>query len=453
MEKIFYRSTNRNSILVDFKEAVLKGQPSDYGLYMPTNIPFISEKELKSFSKKEYFEIAFSILSKFLEKEIPINKLKEIVEKSYNFPVPLEKVDENLYILYLDRGPTASFKDFAARFMAEIMEFLAAQEKLNLIILVATSGDTGGAIANAFYNKENIKVVILFPEEEITEIQRKQMTTLNENIIPIALKGKFDDCQSLVKMAFNDPELKKLNLTSANSINISRLLPQSIYYFYAFSRLSYEKVSFSVPSGNFGNLMGGVIAKKMGLPVEKFIVAVNENDEFPIFLKTEEYKPVIPSKKCSSNAMNVGNPSNLARLIDLYGGWIYDERDINGKVIKYGVLKEKPDMKKLKNDFVSFSITDKEVAKTIKKYYQKYKIILDPHGAVGIAAYEKSNINTPVISIETAHPGKFPDVIKEAIGIDPEIPNTLKNLISKDEKYNVLENNYNEFKKFLKGLK
>jgi threonine synthase len=453
MERILYRSTNKNSEIVDFKYAVLKGQAPDYGLYMPTVIPSFTEDEIKSFRGKEYYEIAFYVLHRFLNQEIDKQNLMKMVKKAYNFDVPLEKINEKLYILYLDRGPTASFKDFAARFMAEVMEYFAVKEKLNLTVLVATSGDTGGAIANAFLEKENIKVVILFPLEEITEIQRRQMTTLNKNIIPIGLKGKFDDCQNMVKMAFNDPELKFLNLTSANSINISRLLPQSIYYFYAFSKLDFDTIIFSVPSGNFGNLMGGVIAKKMGLPVKKFIVAVNENDEFPNFLKTGEYKPVIPSRKCSSNAMNVGHPSNFARLIDLYGGWIYDERDENGKVIRYGVLKEKPDMKKLIEDFISFSIKDEEVEDTIKKYYKNYKIILDPHGAVGIAAFEKSNIYESVISIETAHPGKFPEVIKKVLGIEPEIPETLKNLLSKEEKFNVIENNYTEFKNFLKGLK
>ncbi|MFN4227306.1 MAG: threonine synthase [Candidatus Ratteibacteria bacterium] len=451
MGRILYRSTNRKSELVTFKEAVLKGQPSDYGLFMPLEIPTIKKNEIDSFKNKQYYEIAFSVLSKFLEDDIELENLFEIIKNAYNFEVPLSNIDKNLYILYLDRGPTFSFKDFAARFMAGVMEYYAKQENINLTVLVATSGDTGGAIANAFYGKENIKVVILFPKDEITEIQRKQMTTLGKNIISIALKGKFDDCQNLVKIAFNDSDLK--NLTSANSINISRLLPQSIYYFYAFSRLNYEKICFSVPSGNFGNLMGGVIAKKMGLPVGKFIVAVNENDEFPNFLKTGQYKPVIPSKKCSSNAMNVGHPSNLARLIDLYGGWLYDERDKDGKIIKYGILKEKPDMERLKNDFISFSITDKETNETIKKYYKKYRIILDPHGAVGICAYEKASLNCPVISIETAHPGKFPETIKKILGFEPEIPEDLKNLILKQENYNILENSYEKLKDFLMELK
>jgi threonine synthase len=448
--KILYRSTNRSSELVDFKKAVLKGQAHDYGLYIPAKIPVLNKKEIENLKGKNYTEIAFRVLSKFLEDEIPLKELQNIVNRIYNFPVPVEKIKGNLYILYLDRGPTLSFKDFAALFMAEIMEYFAKEENIKLNILVATSGDTGGAIANAFYKKENIKVFILFPEKEITERQRKQMTTLGENIIPFAIKGKFDDCQNFVKIAFNDPELSQFNLTSANSINIARLLPQSVYYFYAFSNVDCEYINFSVPSGNFGNLMGGVIAKNMGLPVNKFIVAVNENDEFPNFLKTGIYNPIIPSRKCSSNAMNVGHPSNLARLIDLYGGWLYDERDSSGKIIKYGVLKIRPDMERLRNDFISFSISDIEVEEIIKKYYEEYKIILEPHGAVGICAYEKSGIEETTISIETAHPSKFPEVIKKVIGIEPEIPENMKILISREENFYIIENNYEEFKKVLK---
>ncbi|MCM8804772.1 MAG: threonine synthase [Candidatus Omnitrophica bacterium] len=451
--EILYRSTNRKSNLVTFKQAVLKGQAPDYGLYIPTYIPSFEKKQIDSFKDKEYYEIAFSVLYKFLKDEISDEIIYEIVKKAYNFEVPVKKIDSNLYILFLDKGPSCSFKDFAARFMAGIMEYFANEDNIFLNVLVATSGDTGGAIANAFLEKKNIRVFILFPKEEITDIQRKQMTTLGKNIIPIGVNGTFDDCQGFVKRAFNDKDLKFLNLTSANSINISRLLPQSVYYFYAYSKIENGKVSFSVPSGNFGNLMGGVIAKRMGLPIEKFIVAVNENDEFPKFLETEIYKPLIPSKKCSSNAMNVGHPSNLARLIDLYGGWMYDERNHSGKVIKYGVIKIKPDMEKLKNDFISFSITDKEVEETIKRYYNEYKIIIEPHGAVGIKAYEKAKISGLTISLETAHPGKFPEVIKEILGFEPEIPESLKKLIKMKENYFVIEKDYNEFKEFLRSLK
>ena len=449
MEKIFYRSTNRKSPLVDFKKALLTGQPPDYGLYIPTYIPEIKIEEIKDLKGKPYFEFAFSILYKFLKNEIDGKKLYEICKKVYNFKVPLVEIEkEKLYILHLDKGPTCSFKDFAARMMAKLMEFFAGKENKKLTVLVATSGDTGGAVANAFYRKENIKVVVLFPFEEVSERQRKQMTTLGDNIIAIGIKGKFDDCQNFVKIAFNDQSLSSLNLTSANSINIGRLLPQIVYYFYGW--LNFEKeIVFSVPSGNFGNLMGGVFAKKMGLPVKKFIVAVNENDEFPEFLKTGEYSPVIPSRKCSSNAMNVGHPSNLGRLVDLYGGWIMDERNEKGIVLRYGVLKRKPDMEKLRNDFISFSITDEEVDETIKNFYEKYKVIIEPHTAVGIKSYEKSKIDDLTVVLQTADPAKFPEKIKKILNIEPEIPDTLKEIIEKEENFDVIENDYETFKNYI----
>lgn len=449
MKKIFYRSTNREAPLVSFRQALLTGQPPDYGLYVPTLIPKITEEEIKSLEGKEYSWIAFYVLYKFLEGEIERERFYKICTEVYNFEVPVVEVEkERLYILRLDKGPTCSFKDFAARMMARLMELFAKEENRKLTVLVATSGDTGGAVANAFYKKENIKIVVLFPLEEVSERQRKQMTTLGENVIPIGVKGKFDDCQAFVKRAFNDPALSSLNLTSANSINIGRLLPQIVYYFYGWLNFK-EEVVFSVPSGNFGNLMGGVIGKKMGLAVKKFIVAVNENNEFPEFLKTGIYRPVIPSRKCSSNAMNVGHPSNLARLIDLYGGWIMDERDKDGKILKYGVLKEKPDMEKLRNDFVSFSISDKEVDETIKKYYEKYNLILEPHTAVGIKSYEKSGITDLTIVLQTADPAKFPEKINQILNIEPEIPYSLKDIIEKDEKFDVIENKYDDFKNYI----
>ena len=331
--------------------------------------------------------------------------------------------------------------------MARLMHYFTKKENKSLTVLVATSGDTGGAMADAFYDLENINVIVLFPEKEISGRQRKQMTTLGKNVKALAIKGTFDDCQALVKRAFNDTDLDKLNLTSANSINFGRLMPQIVYYIYAYSRLAKDKIIFSVPSGNFGNLVGGILAKEMGLPIEKFIVAVNENDEFPNFLKTGIYKPVVPSKKCSSNAMNVGNPSNLARLIDSYGGWLLDERDENGKVIKKGVLKEKPDMEKLRKDFVSFSITDEEVNETIKEAYNKYNTILEPHGAVGFAAVKKAALQGLIVSLETADPAKFPDEIKELLDIEPEVPKSLSGLDNKEESFETIPNDYEEFKK------
>ena len=448
MSKVMFKSTNRKSPLVSFKEALLKGQAPDYGLYMPTEIPKLSDTEIHSFKNKEYYEIAFEIAKKFVE--IGEQELKKLTKDAYNFDVPLEKVENNLYLMRLDRGPTASFKDFAARLMARLMHYFAKQDGSKLTVLVATSGDTGGAVADAFYDLENINVIVLFPEKNVTGRQRRQMTTLGKNIKAIAVKGTFDDCQALVKRAFNDNDLKELNLTSANSINFGRLMPQIVYYVYAYSRLSKDKIIFSVPSGNFGNLMGGIFAKEMGLPIQKFIVAVNENDEFPNFLKTGTYSPIVPSRNCSSNAMNVGNPSNLARLIDLYGGWLLDERSEKGEVIKKGVLKEKPDMKKLKADFISFSISDEEVNETIKDAYNKYKILLEPHGAVAFAAVKKANLNGLVVSLETADPAKFPDEIKELLGIEPKVPKSLAGLDNKKEDFEVVSNSYEEFKKKIK---
>jgi len=444
-----FKSTNRNSPLVSFKEALLRGQAPDYGLYMPIEIPKLNKEEIDSFRNKAYHEIAFDIASRFLQNEIELNELKALTKDAYDFDIPLEKVESNLYIMRLDQGPTASFKDFAARLMARLMQYFAKEEKTKLTVLVATSGDTGGAVADAFYGLENINVIVLFPEEEVSERQRRQMTTLGKNVSAIAIKGKFDDCQAIVKRAFNDKELKGLNLTSANSINFGRLMPQIVYYFYAFSRLDNKKITFSVPSGNFGNLMGGVLAREMGLPVEKFIVAVNENNEFPEFLNTGHYEPVVPSKDCTSNAMNVGHPSNLARLIELYGGWMLDERNADGQVIRKGVLKERPDMEKLRDDFLSVSITDQDVDNKIKNFYNRFNIIIEPHGAVGLKAVEKANLDDLVVSLETAEPAKFPEKIIELLGIEPSLPESLKRLENKKEHMFHLSAEYSDIKNFL----
>lgn len=454
MGKILFRSTNRNAELVSFKDALLKGQAPDYGLYMPTIIPKLTKEEIESFKNKEYWEIALEICKKFLKDEINEEQLKKIIKEAYNFDIPLKKVENNLYLMYLDEGPTASFKDFGARLMARMMHYFAEKEKRNLTVLVATSGDTGGAVADAFYNLKNIEVIILFPEKEVSEMQRKQITTLGNNVKAFAVKGTFDDCQAIVKQAFNDNELKKLNLTSANSINFGRLMPQIIYYVYAYSRLckNEERVIFSVPSGNFGDLMGGIFAKEMGIPVEKFIVAVNENDEFPVFLKTEKYNPVVPSKSCSSNAMNVGHPSNLARLIDIYGGWLADERDSENKIIKKGVLKKKPDMEKLKRDIASFSVSNKEVDETIKSVHKKYGIIIEPHGAVGIAAAKKAKPEKLTVCIQTVDPAKFPEKIIEILNIEPETPESMRMLKNKKEDFEIIENSYTLFKKKIKDI-
>jgi len=449
-ERILYYSTNKKAGKVTFKEALLKGLAPDGGLFMPYPIPKISTWELMNYTDKPYYEIAYEIGRKFLANEIPDKDLYSITKDAYNFDVPIEKVYERKYILHLDQGPTASFKDFAARLMGRLMQYLLVKESRSLLILTATSGDTGSEIANAFYELENIKAVVLYPETEVTDRQRKQMKTLHKNIQIIALKGKFDDCQAIVKKAFNDEELAPLNLSSANSINIGRLLPQSMYYIYTFAKLcksSDDQIIFSVPSGNFGNLMGGLIAMKMGLPVRRFVVSTNENDEVPVYWKTGKYKIIAPSVNCISSAMNVGHPSNMARVVSLYEG-IMDDK---------GIIHRQPDLNRMRKDMFAVSINDIRTKQTIKEVYDKYRLLIEPHGAVGWAGLMedfKVNIDDASpeqtsVCIETAHPAKFPGEIKEILNINPQLPAALKGLETKEEKYDVLENDYNMFKKYL----
>jgi threonine synthase len=445
-----YYSTNRKSPERTFQDALLRGLAPDGGLYMPVSIPVFTTEELVSFSEREYYEIAFMILDKFIGNEINSQDLLRICHEAYNFDVPLEKVCDRKYIMRLDQGPTASFKDFAARMMSRLMQYYLAVSNKHLTILTATSGDTGSAVASAFYGLENINVIILFPRDEVTAMQRKQMTTLQKNISIIAIDGKFDDCQKLVKKAFLDQSLSQIPLSSANSINIGRLIPQSVYYFYAWSRLSAgtdDKAVFSVPSGNFGNLMGGLIAREMGLPVRQFIISTNSNDEVPEFLKTGIYKSVSPSKNCISSAMNVGHPSNLARIVALYKGMM----DESGTIII------QPDMEKMKRDFFGISITDDETRITIADIYTHYNVLLEPHGAIawaGVLEYFRnitdcSSEKQLCISLETAHPAKFPQELKMIINSDPPLPASLTGISEKTEKYLQMENNYQMLKEFI----
>lgn len=452
MQKIKYYSTNLKAEHVCFGEALLKGIAPDKGLYMPARIPYFTRKELSGLKEKTYPEIAFDVLLKFLSGEVGDNELYGLVKDAYNFEVPLEHVYEKKYVMRLDQGPTASFKDFAARMMGRLMQHYLAKEKRKLLILTATSGDTGSAIANAFYDLENIKVIVLFPEAEVTDRQRKQMTTLQKNIQIIALDGKFDDCQALVKRAFADKDLDYLSLSSANSINIGRLLPQSVYYIYAWSKLvdtsDNESVIFSVPSGNFGDLMGGMIAKRLGINVRKFIVATNENDEFPNYLSTGNYKTILPSRNCLSSAMNVGHPSNMSRLFALYDG-IMDEN---------GIVHKAPDANKMRHDMYAVSISDEKTKAMIAEAYLRHHLLLEPHGSVGWAGLmeylrdnpEENNINQVCISLETAHPAKFPEQIREILSIDPELPPSLHGLDQKEEHYIKMDNDFDKFKVFLR---
>jgi threonine synthase len=448
---LFY-STNKIAQPLTFPEALLQGLAPDKGLYMPEYIPVVSAKEIERFTDKEYWEIAYEISRKFLVGQISDEDLITIVKDSYNYDIPLEPVYERKYIMRLDQGPTASFKDFAARMMGRLMQYYLKKENRSLLILTATSGDTGSAVASAFYGLDNIQTVILFPESEVTDRQRKQMTTLGKNVHVLALDAKFDDCQALVKQAFTDPDLYHLNLSSANSINIGRLIPQTIYYYYAFARLRLgnpeEKVIFSVPSGNFGDMMGGVLAMKMGLPIERFIIATNENDEFPKYLHTGAYKKIEPSKNCISSAMNVGHPSNLARLVALYGG-IMDE---TGNILRQA------DLYRMRNEIFAVSISDIHTKDTIGDAYMKHHLLLEPHGAVGWAGLmeylkihpEDDVPNQLFVSLETAHPAKFPKEIQNILGIDPKLPLALKGLEDKPEKFDTIPNEYGAFKDYLR---
>jgi len=449
MNPIKYYSTNLKAPEVTFSEALLKGIAPDKGLYMPKEIPTFTKEEIKSFSQKEYYEIAFEVIRKFLVGQIGDDELLALVKDAYNFEVPLEKGFDNKYVMRLDQGPTASFKDFAARMMGRLMNYYIEKKHRKLLILTATSGDTGSAIANAFYGLDNIEVLVLFPDGEVTDRQRKQMTTLGENIKVISLTGKFDDCQALVKEAFADSDLDYLGLSSANSINIGRLVPQIVYYFYSFSKLrkgeENDDVVFSVPSGNFGDMMGGVLAKHMGLPIKKFIISVNENDEFPTFLKTGKYNKIEPSKNCLSSAMNVGHPSNLSRLVALYGG-VMNEK---------GEISKAPDMEKMRADIYSSSVSDKTTKEMIKEAYDEHKLILEPHGSVGwkgLMDYcNEFNIDKDqlCISLETAHPAKFPNEIIDILKFDPKLPASLEGLEGKEEYFDNLDNNYSKFKEYL----
>jgi threonine synthase len=447
---IQYYSTNLQAPIVSFAEALLKGLAPDGGLYMPLNIPQLTVDELEALSGETYHNLASDILGRIIGNEISKDDLSVMCDEVYNFRVPVEYVCERSYIMHLDQGPTASFKDFAALLMGRLMQHFLLRDNRHITILTATSGDTGSAVANAFHRLKNIRVIILFPSGEITEMQRKQMTTFDDNIQAISIDGKFDDCQKLVKMAFMDQALSGFNLSSANSINIGRLLPQSIYYFWAWAQLSGKKGDqfvFSVPSGNFGNLTGGLIAKKMGLPVKRFIISTNENNEVPIFLRTEEYKPLSPSRNCISSAMNVGHPSNLPRIISMY----------NGRMDEKGEILHVPDFERMRKELFAISISDHETRKTIESFYRQYLNLLEPHGAVawrGMQEYLRSQDGLDdrsqfCISLETAHPAKFREEIRSILDIETEVPDSLGKIEAGNEEYISLENNYDTLKKFI----
>lgn len=428
-------STKDNSIRHRWKDAVLRGLAPDGGLYLPVEIPHLSGGTLAQLAELPFPNLAFELARRFLSDDVPDAALKEICASAFTFDVPLRKISEGTHILELFHGPTCAFKDFGARFMARLFRhFLGAPER-PLTVLVATSGDTGSAVANAFFDTSSsppIRVSILFPKGKVSLVQEKQMTTLGHNVTAYEVDGTFDDCQTLVKQALADKELTSRHaFTSANSINIARLLPQMFYYVYAALKLnSNGSPIFSVPSGNLGNLTGGIIGHLMGMPASHFIAACNINAPFPEYLRSGEYRPH-PSQETLSNAMDVGNPSNYVRLLSLYG----DE------------------IGKMRASISGDRVTDEETVATISRSYQETGYILDPHTAVGVLALERyrdrSRSAQAGIVLATAHPAKFGATVSQAIGRDPELPPQLAEALTKEGEKIPLSNSYTELRRRL----
>jgi threonine synthase len=448
MDKMLYTSTNRRTPEVTLAEALMQGLAPDKGLYLPVTIPSFAPGELVSLQDKPYPEIAAAVLGKFTVGVFPASSVEEMCRLAYDFEIPIEQVESGKYVMRLDRGPTASFKDFAGRMMGQMFGALRRNSTSRLVILTATSGDTGSAVAHAFFKIPKIQVMVLFPQAEVSNRQRKQMTTLGGNITAIAVDGKFDDCQALVKRAFADETLRHIQLTSANSINIGRLLPQIVYYVYASVRLARngEPVIFSVPSGNFGDMMGALLASRMGVPTERIIVATNSNDEVPRFLETGCYQKIVPSRRCISNAMNVGHPSNFARVVALFGGWM-DET---------GIVREMPDMARLKKELWATGVDDDDARRTIQEAWKLHRLLLEPHGAVGWLGLERYLDENPsssiAIAVETAHPAKFPEEIEQLLGFSPAVPSSLAEVERKEERYLTMQADYEAFHEYLLGL-
>ena len=423
-------STKNKSHIVDLKEAIFKGLPDDNGLYMPTNIPTLSADFIQNIKDYSFSELAFEISKTLLQGFVPEQDLKNLIEEAINFPAPLVKMDNSTYFLELFHGPSLAFKDFGARFMSRLMSYFDKGNDKKLVILVATSGDTGGAVAAGFYKTLGIEVVILYPSGKVSMLQEKQLTTLGHNVRALEVNGTFDDCQVLVKEAFLDKELTSaIRLSSANSINIARLIPQSFYYFEAYKQLENPKnVVFCVPSGNFGNLTAGLFAQKMGLPVHHFIAATNANDIVPSYLSSGEYNPR-PSVRTLSNAMDVGNPSNFTRMMDICSTWNIMKEQISG-----------------------YGYNDNDTALAMKEVKSKYNYVSEPHSAVGYLAlkeWQKTNPDTQGIVLATAHPAKFLDDVENILEQKIEIPTRLADLADLKKESVLMNTEYKPFKKWL----
>ena len=427
---MLYKSLNKISKKVNFETAVKKGLADDGGLYFPENIKPLGNNFYQKITEKSNHQIAFEVINQFIGESIDKNNIDKIIKNTLMFDFPLIKIEKNIRVVELYHGPTLAFKDVGAKFMANCLNYFNKKNKYNSTILVATSGDTGAAVANGFLGIDGTQVVILYPSERVSEIQEKQLTTNKKNIIAFEVDGTFDDCQKMVKKAFLDKDFaNSLNLTSANSINVARWLPQSFYYFFAYKEFLKENdnkdLSISVPSGNFGNICAGIISTKLGLPINHFIASTNINDTVSKYLKTGKYSPK-PSIRTISNAMDVGDPSNFVRILEIFNN----------------------DFKKLKNFFSSYSFNDTQTLEAITNVYNRHNYILDPHGAVGylgLKKYLNKNLNSTGIFFETAHPIKFSEDVEKSLGIKLKKPKLIKELIKKN-KNSVRIKNYNEFK-------
>lgn len=436
---MIYFSTNKSSIPVSIKKATLEGLAPDGGLYIPSEIPQFSKEEIKLLEGASFNNIAFAIAKKFIGGEIPLDQLGDIIDSCYTFETPLVRLDDLTFVEELFCGPTLAFKDYGARFLARLTGYFAAEDDKLITVLVATSGDTGSAVAYGFKGIANTRVVILYPSGKVSRLQEQQLTTAGGNVQALEVKGDFDDCQRLVKQAFVDPSLKeRLTLTSANSINISRLIPQSFYYAWATLQLKelygWSEPLFSVPSGNYGNLTAGVMAKLMGFPIGHFIAASNANDSVTRFLDEGRYAPR-PTITTLSTAMDVGNPSNFARLRYFYGNsHTTMGRDISG-----------------------ISVSDEETLESIRSVFDRFGYIMDPHTAVAFRALEQyrssgNHAGKPGVVLSTAHPVKFLEAIRDALDQEIEIPSPLREVLEKKKVATVISSEYSELFMFLNDL-
>jgi len=429
---MYYRSLNGKSKKVNFETAVKNGLAKDGGLYFPENVKPLDSNFIKNIGNYSNFEIGNKVIKQFIGDSINKNDLKEILSKTIDFNFPVVKLEKNIYSLELFHGPTLAFKDVGARFMANCLGYFNKNKSKLNTVLVATSGDTGAAVANGFYKVEGTNVVILYPKNKVSEIQERQLTTNKNNITALRVNGSFDDCQKIVKKAFIDKELnKKFNLTSANSINVARWLPQSLYYFFAYKELQKENLVFSVPSGNFGNICAGLIAEKLGLPIKHFIASTNINDTIPRYFKSQVFDPK-PTIQTVSNAMDVSSPSNFVRIQEMFQNF-----------------------KDLSKIMSSYSFDDIETLKMVKNVYEDKNYVLDPHGAVGYLGLKKYlSINPEKIGIflETAHPIKFSKDVEEVIKIKLDIPEEINKILLKEKKYIDIDD-YSDFKEKMFVLK